>query len=121
MKDVLGKGLLGQLGVGGILVVLILQIVLPYVAGSAPDQAATTHKLTIDRESVQRAVEPLLDDIETAVSLLAAQNIKQCHADERSAAADSKLIEVMTTLSQQLAITAAAVSTMQRQLERMHP
>jgi hypothetical protein len=117
MKEVVGKGLLGQLGVGGILVVLILQIVLPWVAGSAPDQAM--HKMTIDGKSVRCAVEPLFKAIETAMVDLVYENEKQCDADVVAAEARTKLIEVITALSHQQEMTANAMSTMQRQLERM--
>ena len=117
MKQIVGTGLLGQLGVGGILVVLILQIVLPYVADSNPGHA--THEVTFDRESVQHAVRPLFEPFETAMVALVYENEKQCDADMAAAAARTKLIEVITALSHQQEMTANAVSTMQRQLERM--
>lgn len=117
MKQIVGTGLLGQLGVGGILVVLILQIVLPYVADWTSEQA--THEVIIDRESVQHAVTPLFKPLEKAVAALAYDNEKQCAADVIAAQAQTKLIEVITALSHQQEMTANAVSTMQRQLERM--
>lgn len=110
----------GQTGIIIIAVILILQTILPYLSTETKGNQ-TTHSVSIDRKSLQDAVSPLLDPIESSLAGLTSENAKQCKADELSATTSTKLLEVITTLTTQQAITATAVATMQRQLERMSP
>ena len=112
MVEIVKKGTIGQTSMAIIAVVLVLQVVMPYVKS---DDGQGNEPVT--DAQVSQALEP----IKGAVRDLSELNRTQCKADEAMQGADAAQAKALTQLSHQMELTARAMLTMQRQLERLNP
>ena len=111
MKELVGKGLLGQVGVAGILVILILQIILPYVSGD-PKASETNNK---SNSEIISAINYYQEKVATLTQL----NKQQCESDKSEIATHEKQIEALAELSKAVAILANSTSALQKTLDRL--
>jgi hypothetical protein len=110
MKELVGKGLTGQIGVGGIFVLLILQIVLPYVSGGPKASGEDT-----TNTEVLTAVNKYQGKVATLTQL----NLQQCENDKTSKASNEKQVEALSELSKAIALLASSTTVLQKAVDKL--
>lgn len=100
MDKLIGKGMLGQSGVAVIAIILVLQVVMPYVKGDDGPSNVTDGLVT--------ALEPLKDGLRDLKSL-----------NENQAAADLENSDAHRRLTEALILMAASVKRMAEAVDRI--
>ena len=110
MEKIIGKGMLGQSGVAVIAIMLVLQVVLPYVGSDKTGSNLTASELFA-------AVEPFRDGLRELKSL----NDNQAAADTENVNAHRRLTEALILMAASVERMADAVDRIDRNVEGLSP
>jgi hypothetical protein len=113
MRQFLGNNI-QELGIGTVVVLLTLQIVMPFVG--APSSASAD---TITGTQIMSAIHEAANQYQVQTSRIEQLNQQQCESDKTAMAAHSQLVAGLADLAKNLALLNRAAEDLRRSTDRI--